>query len=254
MSEKKQQPKFYDFVNVYEFTCELPGSGDEIKFKPVSTAQLKRLLTYENEKNFLVQEMALDEMISSSVLSENFSIDDLYLEDRFFLLVELRKKTKGEILEFTVTCPKCKSQSLNRINLDEMPVESLNPNVDKTVKLQNGIIIHLKHVRRGDQRQIRPNVISKKMTEIQQQAEIQTLYHAVSIDKIILPDGTEEGENLTVNDKKYLIDNIPTGEYEKIKDKLDEMTFGVDLSYEVTCRSCEYKHKTSIPIENNFFG
>lgn len=250
----KERPKFYDFVNVYEFTCELPGSGEEVKFKPVSTAQLKKLLTYENEKNFLIQERALDEMISSSVLTEGFNIDDLYMEDRFYLLIELRKKTKGEVIEFTLKCPKCNSQFFNRVNLDEMPVNALDPNIDKVVKLNNGIMIHLKHVKRGDQKSIRPNVLKRNMTETQQQAEIQTLYHAVSVDKIVLPDGTEEGENLTIDDKKYLIDNIPTGEYEKIQEKLDEMSFGIDLTYKLKCIQCDYEHETIVPLERNFFG
>ena len=39
-----QKPKFYDFINVYEFECELPGSREIIKFKPVSTGQIKKLL------------------------------------------------------------------------------------------------------------------------------------------------------------------------------------------------------------------
>lgn len=253
MSEQ-QKPKFYDFVNVYEFTCELPGSGEEVKFKPVNTAQLKRLLTYEKEQNIIVQEFALDELISSSVLTEGFNIDDLYLEDRFFLLMELRKKTKGEVLEFTLNCPKCKSQSLNRANLEDLPVEPINPNVNKMVELSNGIKIHLKHVKRGDQKNIQPNMIPKNLSELQQQAEIQTLYHAISIEKIELPDGTEESENLSLLDKKYLIDNIPTNEYEKIKDQLDEMAFGVDVSYKMKCIKCQYEHETVIPLENNFFG
>jgi hypothetical protein len=31
MSEK---PNFLDYVNVYEFECELPGSKEIVKFKP----------------------------------------------------------------------------------------------------------------------------------------------------------------------------------------------------------------------------
>jgi TusA-related sulfurtransferase len=47
-----------------------------------------------------------------------------------FLLLELRKKTKGEVLEFKIDCPKCKSQSLNRVNLDALKLTKLD-NEDK---------------------------------------------------------------------------------------------------------------------------
>ena len=97
MSEK---PKFLQHVNVYDFTCELPGSKQTVQFKPVTTGQIKKLLSYENETNYVVQEQALDDLISSSVLSDGFDIGELFIYDRLFLLLEIRKKTKGEILEF----------------------------------------------------------------------------------------------------------------------------------------------------------
>jgi hypothetical protein len=71
MSENK--PNFLDYVNVYEFECELPGSKQKVKFKPVTTGQIKKLLTYEKETNYVIQEQALDDLISSSVLSEGFN-------------------------------------------------------------------------------------------------------------------------------------------------------------------------------------
>jgi len=124
MSEEK--PKFYDFVNVYDFECELPGSKQVVKFKPVSTGQIKKLLTYENETNYVIQEQALDDLISSSVLSEGFDIMELYIYDRLFLLIEIRKKTKGEIIEFQIKCPECDSQSLNRVDLNELELAKLD--------------------------------------------------------------------------------------------------------------------------------
>ena len=244
---------FKDFVNVYEFTCELPGSKEEVMFKPVNTGQLKRLLTYENEKNPLIQERALDDLISSSVLTEGFNISDLYLEDRFFLLVELRKKTKGEVIEFQLPCPKCNSQSLNRVDLNDLPVQELDEDIDKTVKLSNNITVILKHVKRSDQMQISPNIIKPKMSDLQAHAELQLAFHTCYIDKLILPN-EEIKENLSLTDRVYLIENIPTGEYDKIKEKIDEISFGLDLGYEAKCRQCDFKIQTDVPVESSFFS
>jgi len=250
MSEQK--PKFLDRINVYEFSCKLPGLNKEVKFKPVNTGQLKKLLTFENETNLLVQEQALDDLISSSVLSEDFNIDELYLEDRFFLLVELRKKTKGEVLEFTLTCPKCKSQTLNRVDLTKLPVKPLDPGVTKEVDLGNEIKVHLRRIKRKHQKEINPKLIPENLTPTQTQAEIQILYHACAIDKIETPEGIDE--DLKIIDKKYLIENIPTGDYDKIREGLDALTFGVDLDYKVGCNQCQYTTQVEVPIENNFFS
>lgn len=248
------RPKFYDHVNVYEFRCELPGVQQEVLFKPVNTGQLKKLLTYENETNLLIQEQALDDLISSSVLSEDFNIDELYLEDRFFLLVELRKKTKGEVLEFSLTCPKCKSQTLNRIDLNDLPVKPLDKEASMTVDLGNKIKVHLRRLKRKHQKEIKPSMLPKGLTPTQAQAEVQILYHACAIDKIETESGVDE--NLKLTDKRYLVENIPTGDYDKIREALDELSFGVDLTYRMSCGqpTCDFEWSTLVPVENNFFS
>jgi hypothetical protein len=250
MSDNK--PKFFDRVNVYEFTCKLPGLNQEVKFKPVNTGQLKKLLTYENETNLIIQEQALDDLIISSVLSEDFNIDELYLEDRFFLLVELRKKTKGEVLEFTLTCPQCKSQTLNRVDLTKLKVKPLDPGVDKVVELMNDIKVHLRRVKRKHQKEITPKHIPNNLSNTQQQAEIQILSHACAIEKVETPEGMDE--NLNLASRKYLIENIPTGEYDKIREGIERLSFGVDLTYTMGCNACQYKYTVEVPVEQNFFS
>jgi hypothetical protein len=252
MSENTR-PKFYDHINVYEFSCELPGTKQVVEFKPVSTGQLKKLLTYENETNLIIQERALDELISSSVLSKDFNIADIYLEDRFYLLVELRKKTKGEVLEFSLTCPQCGSQSLQRQDLNALNVKPFDENVDKSLDLGNGIIIHFRHVKRGDQlKEIHPGMLPKKMSPMESQMELQLIYHALTIDKIETPSGIDD--NIPLADRKFFVENVPTGHYEKIRDKLEEITFGTELVQHVQCIKCDFKHTTDIPIENSFFS
>ena len=221
-------------------------------FKPVNTGQLKKLLTYEKETNLLIQEQALDDLISSSVLTEDFDSDDLYLEDRFFLLVEMRKKTKGEVLEFTLTCPKCNSQSLNRVDLNSMPIKQLDKEADLTVDLVNDVKVHLRRVKRKNQKEIKPSFLKPNLSNLQITAEMQTLFHACAIDKIETPDGVDENINMT--DKVYLVDNIPTSEYDKIREKIEEISFGLDLSYKVKCRACDFEQDTIVPVENNFFS
>ena len=102
---------FKNYVNVYEFDCKLPGSGKVVNYKPITTGQMKKLLIYENETSPVVQEKALDSLISSSVIDKDFNINDLYLEDRFFLLVEMRKNTKGKTFTFPFECSKCKTST-----------------------------------------------------------------------------------------------------------------------------------------------
>ena len=250
MSEK---PNFLDYVNVYEFECTLPGSKEVVKFKPVTTGMIKRLLTYEKETNYVIQEQALDDLISSSVLSENFNIDEMYIYDKMFLLMELRKKTKGEILEFKIDCPECKSQSINQVNLDELELIEL-PNMDNhIVELDKGIKVHIRHIKRKHQKQdFNPKYFPKNLTDIQKGYVAQVLYHACAIDKIETPAGMDE--NIDIKDRMFFIENIPVNHVEMLRKQVDKMEFGWNLEQKIKCPHCGHEETEDIPFQQNFFG
>jgi cytochrome c-type biogenesis protein CcmH/NrfF len=251
MSDK---PKFYDFVNVYDFNCELPGSKDTIQFKPVNTGQLKKLLTYENETNYVVQEQALDALITSSVLTEDFDISNMYIYDRLFLLIEIRKKTKGESIEYQITCPECSSQSLNKSSLNDLELTQIDETLsEKPLDLSNGIKVYLRHMTRKHQiEDIQAKYFPKKRSEKHQMYMMQVLFHACAISKIETPNGMDE--NISLKDRMYFIEEIPMDEMRLIKDRVDEMAFGLKLEQKTKCVHCGFEHIDDIPIQNNFFG
>lgn len=249
MSDK---PNFYDFINVYDFVCELPGSKEKVHFKPITTGQLKRLLTYENETNYVIQENAIDDLITSSVLSEDFNIDEQYIYDRLFLLIELRKKTKGEVLEFQVKCPECNSQSLNRIDLNTLEIKELENSENHIVEFGN-VKIHLRHMKRRHQKEdIKPQLFTKAMSETQQAYMFQVAFNACAIDKIETPKGIDE--NISMKDRIYFIENIPTNFMDKIKEEVDNMGFGWKLQNKIKCNHCKFEFIEDIPIQQNFFS
>ena len=248
-----ERPNFLEYVNTYDFTCELPGSKQVINFKPVTTGQIKRLLTYENETNYVIQEQALDELVSSSVLSEGFDINEQYIYDRLFLLIEIRKKTKGEVLEFQIKCPECNSQSLNRVDLNKLDIKQLENNENRIVTLGDTIKVHLRHMKRKHQREdIIPQFFNKAMSETQQAYMFQVAFHACAIDKIETPKGIDE--NISMKDRIHFIENIPMYLMEILKDEIEDMGFGWKLQNKVECVHCKYKFIEDIPIQQNFFG
>lgn len=249
--QQKQQAKFRNILNVYSFTCELPGTGEEVEFKPLTTGQLKRLLTYENEKNPLIQENAIDEIINSAIITDGISSERMFLEDRFYFLIQVRKKSKGEVIEFTNDCSECKSQSLIRLDLGDLPVIKKNEDELNELDLNNGIKVKLKHITRGEQKQINPRVL-KGLSETQMGAEMQLFTTALGIESVTTEDFGEETE-LTLDDKKYLIENIPTNEYQKILDWGEDNFFGVKFNTQFSCVHCRHTEKIDIPMEQAFF-
>jgi len=242
---------FKEFLNVYEFQIVLPGSGEILKIKPITTGELKKLLIYENEEDDRKIEKALDELISSSVKDKDFNIEDLYLQDRFFLLVEIRKKTKGSSYKFTYECNKCKSQTLQNINLDSLKLKELKGSIPKNVKLTDNISVDLKHITRKEQIDAFENINDKGMTPLQRSTEIALYTYAAGIESIITPNGKEE--NVKIEDKKFLLENISTGSYDHIKNWHDDNNFGLDFTFNIKCNNCNNEEKIDIPLTNFFF-
>lgn len=242
---------FKKYLNVYTFKCVLPGTDKEIEFKPIITGDLKKLLIYENDDNPEKVEMALDKLIESCVVTEDFDIDDLYLQDRYFLLFEIRKRTKGETYKFEFKCPKCNSQNVQIIDLNDLNVVRLkDKKIQSIVKLTDDISVRMSHIIRGAQKEVYESIKNIK-NESQYKVDLAMTTSACGVIGIITPDG--EDNNINLNDKKFLIENISTSLYEKIINWYSDNNFGIDFKYSVKCRNCGYEEKSiEVPV-NNFF-
>lgn len=240
---------FRDHFNVYTFETVLPGSGEKLEFKPLTTKDIKSLLIYEDD-DYQKVEQILDEIITKSVTTENFNIDNIHLQDRFFLLLEIRKKTKGENYEFQFDCPKCESQNYLVKDLDKLKVTTLEKlgNINTEVKLTDEVSINLWFITRGEEKEALEKVdvnSSSKDTDYQFNILTQT------IKAVNTPDGKEE--NLSFEDKQFIMDNLTTGNLEKINNWFEKNNFGTDFRVKKICKQCDYEETTMIPLQNFFF-
>lgn len=240
---------FKDYFEVYEFECTLPGSKEIVKFRPLKTKDIKTLLNYEDDNPDKVEEV-LDVMLQQTVLNEDFNIDNLYLQDRFFLTNEIRKKTKGETYEFEYDCPKCESQNYLVQNLDELEVTHLDENVDNKIDLTDKVSIYIWYISRGEEKEafsyVDPNLSVKERN-----AEYQFNTLTQSIKSVESPDGLEE--NLSFSNKQFIIENVSINGLNKIRDWFQENNFGVDFRITKYCRQCNYQEFTTLPLQNFFF-
>lgn len=240
---------FKQHFNVYNFSCKLPGNGETINFKPLTTKEIKKLLVYENVTEYQEVENILDEMIKSSVLDEEFNIDDLYLQDRFFLLTEIRKKSKGETLEFEEDCPSCQSQNYHVIDLDQLLVAKLNKDIDTKVELMENVSINLWYITRGQEKEAFQN-IEGNLKPAEKEAESQLSILAQGIKSVETPDGKED--NLSFEDKKFIVDSLTIKNINSISKWYEDNKFGVDFKIEKKCRFCDHKEVSEVPLVNFF--
>ena len=300
---------FRSYINSYVFETDLPGSGMSVSFKPVTTGQIKKLLLYETTDDPMAIETALDEMINECVVTpEGFNVQNLYIQDRFFLLVEIRKATRGANYQFQTMCTSCGSQSQQNINLSNLPVTRLSkkqktveveiketpphkttskpkkgklvskiddedsidekiialdekPKSTKNVawdivELNDNISVRLLLVTRDLQKRAYDTFKSKhpdftKISELERTVDITTLLYALCLKSIITPEG--EDDDLPLEEKVFLLDNIPQSEHEKISNWFENNDFGIDFSFDTLCAHCGYKERKEVPVENFFY-
>ena len=266
---------FKRYLNVYEFETVLPGSGESVKFRPITTGQIKKLLIYEGAEEPEVIEKALDEIITGCIVDENFDIKKMYLPDRFFLLLELRKATKGNMYQFQSICPSCNSQSLQTVDLQKLPVKKLNipqkPSLKvkgkkgvvevkesgavddwNIVKLNDKISIRVMPVTRGIQMEA-AEIMKTSFPEasmMEKAVNVSTIIYALTIQEIITPEGVET--DVPLEDKIYLLDNITQGELENLMSWFDKNDFGIDFTFDIMCPQCHLKTKREVPMEDFF--
>lgn len=243
---------YKDFLNVYEFDCILPGLNEQVTFKPITTGQLKKLLVYENETNPIVIEQAFDNLIQGTVTTEGFDIDRLYLQDRNFLLIEIRKKTKGELYTFQFKCPKCKSDNVNNINLSNLPVIKREEPKDNEITISDKVRVSLDHVTRGEQKEAYSTlkVMNKSPSVVGAEMGIATM--AAGIKKVFSPGGEED---LNFEDRIDLMENyINIDTFNKMKDWFATNDFGIKLTYRMKCDNCKFEsEEQEIQFDSNFF-
>lgn len=279
---------FKRYLNMYEWETVLPGSGKMVKYKPITTGQIKRLLLYNEVDDENIIEAALDTLISECVITDGFSVGDLYLQDRFFLMVEIRNVTKGYKYTFPSKCLSCDSQTYQTVDLSKLVVKKLEkfdvivPVVEapknkgklelvepkKTVVQSTGVTEEKKlpwnHIKINDNITISINLLTRKMqeyvgnllkdrelTEYQKQIEMNIMGYAIAIENVITPDGVENG--LTFEDKLFLIENLIPKEKEKIDEWYSAHEFGLEFKFKVKCIHCESETERVIPLDDFFY-
>jgi len=258
---------FKKYLNQYELQVKLPGSGEQIKYRPMNLGQMKNLLTHVQSNNSDHVENAIDSLISECIINEGYDIHKMYLEDRYFILVELRKASKGSKYEVQLTCDAmkkvknedgeevevpCNSQFINIVDLSNFEVKVLSNNVDRNVKLNKNISIELRHNTRKDQIEIETLMNEKKYSNDMAKAADQTLLlSAAGISSITTPDGKEK--DLLLEDKLLLINSLTESEYEKIIKWREKYSFGLEFKMKIKCPHCGNEKERVFGLAD-FFG
>lgn len=245
--------KLVQLLNQYDHEHTIMETGKPVSIKPITTGQMKAILQYEGSDDPTVVDKILDDIINGCVTSEGFDVDKLTLQDRFELLIGIRKISKGNEFVFNIKCPKCGVESIQNVNLDELVVTPYPTTIDRKVQINKALTVSLDYVRRGHQKQAIELVDNKSMTDNQRRSEIATYMYAFGMIKFETNVG--EVKDISIQDKKDFLDQLPANAYTVINDWFEKNTYGTKFKYTISCKAgtCGYTKEEDIPITGFFF-
>lgn len=153
-------------LNVVQHTTILPFSKEKITFRPYTVEDEKILLAAEaartTDANFYVKNI---EQVIKNCLGENALLyEKLEAVDVEYLLLQLRSKSVGEVVEFKYTDESGKTEVLS-LNLEAFQVD-LNPEHEYDIKLTDEIGIKMRDLKFHQKIQYGTKFSEKNRTDI----------------------------------------------------------------------------------------
>ena len=213
-------------------TIELPISKRKIQIKPFLIKEEGSFLTAINTDNNDDLLKIFTILVDTCVLTEGFKKEDICINDFFFLIMNIRMKSTGELIDGTVQCKHCGKQTDFSANIeDAMKIINIDAG-EQMVKISDLISMKLKT----------PSIDSLTASD---KGSLSTLYIvAHSIDTVIFDEKIYN--EFTVDELiEKILGNMTKQDFVKISDGMEKMPRLV-IEFNFMCMNCgkENEYKT----------
>ena len=232
-----------------------PLSSGKIEMQYLS-AKEEDILT---NQNFIKKGIVLDKLFQSMIVSP-INYDDLLIADKDKIMVAARILSYGSDYDVKVKCPNCDNPpqpttiKLSEVNDKEINFDLLNENNEYEVKLpicKKTITFKLLTI--GDEKKIADELnMHKAIAEKTNIKNIQVPELSTRLKHVIV---AINGNRDTDAIRKFVDGELLAADSRILRQKIKEISPGVDLTYTFKCDNEECGHITNmaIPMEVNFF-
>jgi hypothetical protein len=246
MSDDKASFNFSDLKKLYatpsadEMAIDLCYTGNKAFVKPMKVRDKKDILKSIESKDEKLIQRVFDEIIEKYVtLDGDRSTDDLTVQERYQILVSIRRAAAGDTAKLAHQCPSC--EHVNKdipFNMENIVTKNYEcPEDQSTIEVANGNIkVILGPIRRSDERKLEKIIFDKKITLV---SERQFTMMAGYINKIFISQNDIIAEvPMKIEEKIDFFENLRASDLEKITDYIRNTEFGVKLPFKFKCEKC----------------
>ena len=226
------------------FELKLVSLPNPIKFRPFLVKEEKLLLMALQSNDETTVYKTIKQVINNCLI-ENVDIDKIPIFDIEYLFLNIRAKSVGEVLEFSITCPDDgETQVEVEVNIDDIKVD-IDKNHKDTIDLENGYFIKMKY----------PTMkyIMTKKDDAKNIVESTFEYAVECIDQIYNDEEVWTAADSTKKELSDFVENLNSKQYQKIQDFFNTMP---KLKHVVPITNPKTGVKSDVTIEGlaNFFA
>ena len=248
-----------------DIRIQLPYSGKEILMRPFNTKEQISIVKCIEKQDYDLVQLALDELLKSCVINEDFNLDEISSKERDLLLIYLIIESISEEFSFYWDCeaeatveqkedgPKdaeteeetqtCDHQNIAKVDLSTLEIEPPQSEMEMDIKLKDrDCEIKMGIAFRGPEREGTEYIKSKREELLKEDKELSenevvNVVYAVSIRSV-----TMEGQSytdLSLEDRLEIINSLHLDD-RKIIENFANSIKGLEykLEKQVKCSKC----------------
>ena len=135
-------------ISAPEYECELPSSGEIIKYRPFLVKEQKLLyMALEGQNDREIANSILN-LLESCILTPNIDVKNLPSFDIEYVFLQLRAKSVGEVITLKVghqDQSECSHMTEVSINLDDIKIVNMDKERSDKIQLNDGVGMVLRY-------------------------------------------------------------------------------------------------------------
>lgn len=214
------------------FDLTIPSTKKKVKFRPFTVKEEKILLIAQESKDMEQIVLSIKQIINNCV--EGVNVEQLAMFDLEYILINLRSKSVGEVINFTITDPETEEKIKLELNLNDVNINTEGH--ENKIQVSDDIYIIMRYPR------IDQLLLLNKMNE-ENKSKILFDMMINCIDMVVEGEEVYKTNEFTQDEIEEFVNSLSTKSIQDIKHFFDTMP---TLKFEKKYKTKEGKEKTFV--------
>jgi hypothetical protein len=217
------------------------SSGEEIKYRPFLVKEEKILLIGHESDDPKAMINAVKEVIDNCTFN-TLDLNTIPMFDLEYIFLQLRAKSKGEVVTLKFNCPECETENGVEVDLSKVEVKRDVTHTNK-IDLDGTLGVIMKYPTLTDANNF---VTDEEMTA----SKMFDLLNS-SIDYIYDQETTYKPSDYSTDELNDFVDSLPDAAFQRIQEFFSTMPkLREEKNYK--CKKCKYKESITLEGLQNF--